>query len=268
MGALLKGTVRSYDALNGTAEVELYGSHGQYITVPVATHLDGNVVTDGKRCAILSFDEHNTGDAVLVATYNDVFGMGAGPLAEHDHSGSSGSGGVFDVTNLSSPEGAGAGYVLLADGAGGVSFEEPGSLIGGVPAQRATMLHDEALVLSGGALTLGIDGTQIDNYSVQQSGAANGDEFIHGFYLAAGTYLFSVIGKTGPQRGKLDWYLNDVQIASGQDWYSSGATANVVKTVSDVVVEYSGWHLLRGEVNGKNVSSSGYLMTLTKYWFR
>ena len=131
MGSLLKGTVRSYNALNGTAEVELYGSHGQYITVPVATHLDGNVVTDGKRCAILSFDEHNTGDAVLVATYNDVFGMGAGPLAEHDHSGSSGSGGQLEADEALLATEITSGYVLTADGAGGCMWV-PAASSGGV----------------------------------------------------------------------------------------------------------------------------------------
>ena len=131
MGSLLKGTVRSYDALNGTAEVEIYGSHGQYITVPVATHLDGNVVTDGKRCAILSFDEHNTGDAVLVATYNDVFGMGAGPLQEHDHTGDSGDGGQLEADAALLATGITSGYVLTADGADGCAWG-PAATSGGV----------------------------------------------------------------------------------------------------------------------------------------
>lgn len=72
---LLKGVVRSYDAGTGTAEVEIVGSHSRYITCPVSTDLNAEAVVVGKKCAVLAFDEHDQSDAVLVATYDDVFLM-------------------------------------------------------------------------------------------------------------------------------------------------------------------------------------------------
>ena len=65
---LLKGIVRSYSSGDGTAEVELPGSHGRYITVPVATHLDSSAVVAGKLAVLAGFDERNPDDVVLVAT--------------------------------------------------------------------------------------------------------------------------------------------------------------------------------------------------------
>lgn len=46
--------------------------------------------------------------------------------ADHDHSGSAGSGGIFDAANLGSGS-ASSGQVLTADGAGGASWEDPAS---------------------------------------------------------------------------------------------------------------------------------------------
>lgn len=77
---LLKGTVRSYDAGTGAAEVEIVGSHGAYITVPVATHLDSRSVYAGLRCAVLCFDPNDQSDGVLVATYDELPLMGAGSV--------------------------------------------------------------------------------------------------------------------------------------------------------------------------------------------
>lgn len=91
---LLKGTVRSYDSGAGTAEVEIAGSHGGYVTVPVATHLDDRSVYAGLRCAVLCFDPQDPGDAVLVATYDETPLMGAATL-NHDHTGDPGDGGVL-----------------------------------------------------------------------------------------------------------------------------------------------------------------------------
>jgi len=84
MAGLMKGTVRGYDALSGLAEVELVGGRGAYVTVPVATHLDGRSVHDGLRCALLVFDEQNQGDMVLVATYDEGPLMGAATISHSD----------------------------------------------------------------------------------------------------------------------------------------------------------------------------------------
>lgn len=84
MAGLMKGTVRSYHAADGTAEVELVCGRGVWVTVPVATHLDDRAVADGKRCALLVFDEQNQSDMVLVATYDEGPLMGASTISHSD----------------------------------------------------------------------------------------------------------------------------------------------------------------------------------------
>lgn len=134
--------------------------------------------------------------------------------------------------------------------------------------KRATFFHDEALVIAGSALF----GTNHDSgqaYAVvqrQATPAADGDAFTQSFFLEAGTYTFTVVGYTDINRGKLDWYIDNVLIASGEDWYSASGTYNVVKTHTNISVTGNGRHVLKGVINGKNASSSGYFYTLTKYW--
>ena len=160
-------------------------------------------------------------------------------MPDHDHTGDAGDGGVL------------TGYVQKT------STEK-----------RAMMFHHAATVTTGGAITITIDTAQAFNFRCSQAGAANGDVFTHGCYLVAGTYTFYVLGVTSNTRGKCDWKLDGVTITTGQDWYSASATRNVIKTVSSVSVATSGWHTLQCTTNGKNGSSSGYIIDLTAYWFK
>lgn len=134
---MLKGTVRSYDSGAGTAEVEVVGSHGNYITVPVGTHLDARSVYAGLRCAILSFNQNDQGDAVLVATYDELPLMGAKSLELVDWGATDATDGqvltadgdgdaAFEDLPALDALGSGSatdGHVLTADGAGGAAFE-------------------------------------------------------------------------------------------------------------------------------------------------
>ena len=122
--SLLKGTVRGYDAGAGTAEVEIVGSHGQWVTVPVATDLDSKTVVAGKKCAVLSFDDRDSGDAVLVATYDDLFLMGSAPLDDHDHTGDAGDGGQLEADLALLATGDAATKVLTPDGANAVQWAD------------------------------------------------------------------------------------------------------------------------------------------------
>ncbi len=86
------------------------------------------------------------------------------------------------------------------------------------------------------------------------------------FVLAAGTYSIHTIGQTWAAGGKVDYTLDGVSIATGQDWYSSSTVTNVKKVISGVTVTGSGRHLLVITVNGKNASSSGYQMVTEQIW--
>ena len=45
--------------------------------------------------------------------------------------------------------------------------------------------------------------------------AANGDTFKQTFMLKNGTYTFAVLGVTASDAGMIDWYVDDVVIATG-----------------------------------------------------
>lgn len=132
---------------------------------------------------------------------------------------------------------------------------------------RAELWHDEATVTAGNALAVTIDAAQIGNYFARQSASANGDTFTQSVFLRAGTYTFSVEGQTNSANGLIDWSLDGTNFATGQDWYSASVTKNVVKTAS-VTIANDGYHTLQGKLNGKNASSTGFNMDLTKYWFK
>lgn len=133
--------------------------------------------------------------------------------------------------------------------------------------RRAVMWHDQALATVGNAIAVTAETTQRFNFYADQSAAADGDTFTNGCFLAAGTYSFSVLGRTSTDRGKIDWTIDGESIVAGEDWYASPAAANVVKTTTSVSVTFSGWHVVTGTINGKNGSSSDYKMRLTSYWF-
>ena len=132
--------------------------------------------------------------------------------------------------------------------------------------RRATMWHDESTVLSGNDLRHYLDpNAQLYNTRTNQDPAANGDSFSNGFLLAAGNYTLSLLGSTGAVFGKVDWYVDDALQISGQDWYSAATARNVVKR-APIGVAADGWHTLKGVVNGKHASSTGFYITLTKLW--
>jgi hypothetical protein len=133
---------------------------------------------------------------------------------------------------------------------------------------RAVMWHIYSIVLSGAAMTANfLDTVRHAEYGYQSPGA-NADAFTNSCILKAGTYTFSVLGITNAPHGKIDWYKQDPldgsyqSFITGQDWYSASPVNNVVKT-GDITVNASGLVRFKGVVNGKNGSSSGYVIALT-----
>ncbi|BCY18697.1 hypothetical protein hrd7_25460 [Leptolinea sp. HRD-7] len=95
--------------------------------------------------------------------------------------------------------------------------------------------------------------------------ANNGDSFTFSGMLSAGTYILSVFGVSYTTRGILNWYLDDVLVVSGQNWYSASAVYNVTKTAT-ITVPTSGYHILKGVVSGS--TGGGYAIALTKVWLK
>jgi hypothetical protein len=99
-----------------------------------------------------------------------------------------------------------------------------------------------------------------------QSPAALGDSFTQSCFLRAGVYIFLALNIRNTDAPIIDWYLDGVKIGGG-DWYGT-APVQFSAGFGNIVVSYDGYHVLKGVVAGKNASSSGYKMALTKYWFR
>lgn len=159
--------------------------------------------------------------------------------------------------------------VMISEGSSISNYTPDSPVINEMP-KRATMWHDEATVLTGNLMAASIDTTAIYNGTYLQTPSANGDSFSHSFFLQAGTYQLSVLGKTGTALAKIDWYVDNVIQASltGQDWYSASSVPNVVKNGSVTVIG-DGYHVLKGVVNGRNVANvSAFNIALTKYWIK
>ena len=149
-----------------------------------------------------------------------------------------------------------------------VSVELVSGVLVNMYPHRATLWHDEAIVLTGNVFTHGVASTNRYMTRSYQDAPANGDSFSHSFMLAAGTYDFSAIGGTQTQYGMIDWYIDGVKVVSGQDWFSWSVTYNVLKITTGITVVYDGYHHLRGIVNGKNANATSYYIALIKYFFR
>lgn len=139
--------------------------------------------------------------------------------------------------------------------------------------QHATLWHDEATVLVGGALVRGSladspynIGDSFYNTITYQSSVANGDSFAQPVMLDAGDYTFFALGAHNNVHGKLDWYLDDEIFITGQDWYASSVQANQIKFGS-VSIATAGRHTLKAIVNGTSAPSGYHAIPLTKYWF-
>jgi len=126
------------------------------------------------------------------------------------------------------------------------------------------MFHLYAVVLVGGALLP--NQTALMDFAERpyQSPPGNGDSFQQAFYLAGGTYTFTVMGEEDANCGRLDWYIDNVKVVSLQDWYAAVDAKNVVKTAVVTVVG-NGRHTLRGVVNDKNGASTNYVIEIVAY---
>ncbi len=124
-----------------------------------------------------------------------------------------------------------------------------------------TMWHDESIVTAGAALNKAFDGNQTIYY---QDTAADSDEFTNGFYCVAGTYSINFLGQIGTGNGKLDIYVDNV-LQGTVDFYNGTLVQSTIKTLSSLTFT-SGYHTFKGKVNGKNGSSSGYTIALTKIY--
>jgi hypothetical protein len=67
---LRKGLLKSFNSGDYTASIQLTGSHKSYLEgVTVARNLPAAEMIAGRRVAVIFFDEHNPGEAVVAVVY-------------------------------------------------------------------------------------------------------------------------------------------------------------------------------------------------------
>lgn len=129
---------------------------------------------------------------------------------------------------------------------------------------RATMWHQEANVLAGSALALTMTGIIPYGYYYAQNPAAVGDSFTHSVFLRAGIYALYAWHAVGTDFGIVDWYLDGVKVGAIDLYY--GFSTYTSHRIGGITMAYDGYHVLNGQCNSKNASSTGYKIGLVKYW--
>jgi hypothetical protein len=68
--SIRKGVLKSFNSGNYTATVQLAASYKVYLEdVAVARNLSAEDMTEGRKVAVIFFDDHNVKEAVVVAVY-------------------------------------------------------------------------------------------------------------------------------------------------------------------------------------------------------
>jgi hypothetical protein len=132
---------------------------------------------------------------------------------------------------------------------------------------RDRRFHVESTVVTGNSIvyTQGSGSAAFGGYW-SQSTAAQNDKFTTSFFVRAGTYTFSVLGRTNSNSGKVDWYLNNSIVVSAQDWYSVSSTENVIKTAT-ITIPNDGYQIISGIVSTAG-TGGGFNMYLTMLWLK
>ncbi len=119
-----------------------------------------------------------------------------------------------------------------------------------------------------------VQGTWVWNHASTQyasgfwynSSNSSDDELTYKVYLAKGTYTFTVIAKTGGDRGILEIEIGGVSVGT-IDLYSSGSVDNVILSITDIVVSVSGLKTINYKIAVNNPSSSGYKIAVSAFSF-
>lgn len=92
--------------------------------------------------------------------------------------------------------------------------------------------------------------------------ANNGDFFTCRFQIAAGKYVLNVNVSKTTNRGKVDVYIDNVKVNSTTLDLYADILAQANWQVTNIVIAKSGIHEIKFVVNGKNASSTDYIMAM------
>ena len=68
--SMKKAVLKSFDSVSYTATIQLAGSYKAYLEdIAVSRNLPAAEMSPGRKVAVLFFDEHNPGEAAVIAVY-------------------------------------------------------------------------------------------------------------------------------------------------------------------------------------------------------
>jgi fibronectin-binding autotransporter adhesin len=144
--------------------------------------------------------------------------------------------------------------------------------------KRATLWGEEAITNVNGAtgsfqtIAQGVNANQMHNgygltwNSTDSTSSSKPVSWTWSFAVQAATYTLGVLYSQLTDSGQVQCSIDGVDIGSAIEVYHSGAQVyNVTTTISTGALT-AGYHVLKMRITGKNASSSGYWVRLTKAW--
>lgn len=110
--------------------------------------------------------------------------------------------------------------------------------------------------------------TTLQNFAfyAEQTSPADGQEFTTGAFCRSAGYTLSFVYVKKADAGKVDTYINNTLVRSGDDLYAAATTYQQLITFA-VTFPAAGWNSIKLKMNGKNPSSSNYKLPLTGIGF-
>ncbi len=108
--------------------------------------------------------------------------------------------------------------------------------------------------------------SQFFAFYAEQTSPADGQEFTSGAFVRSAGYNLSIVYVKKADAGKVDTYINDTLVRSGDDLYAAATTYQQVISFP-VTFPLSGKNVIKLKVNGKNPSSSNYKLPVTGIGF-
>ncbi|MEH2371948.1 hypothetical protein [Nostoc sp.] len=124
--------------------------------------------------------------------------------------------------------------------------------------------HDESVILTGNGLMTDIYSNYAYSTLAYQNPPAINDSFQFNKLLDAGNYTFYLLGAQGSNRGTIRLNVNGTEVVGDLDFYGNNFTGITLHTTINIATP--GIQTFKITTIGKNASSSGFYIILTKLW--
>jgi dihydroxyacid dehydratase/phosphogluconate dehydratase len=120
--------------------------------------------------------------------------------------------------------------------------------------------------VDAGTWIIGADSDRVRNGTLYNSSTADQDAVSYKVYMLAGTYTCKFLGTTNTNQSILKIKIDGSTVVT-EDMYDSVLTRNVVKTTTGIVVTAEGVKTIQVIADGKNASSSDFIVNLQEIVF-